>query len=242
MNLLDAYDAILAAAAPATRATRGADASGDPSPAEGAPAAAAPAAAAPAAKLAALRAAFETRTGAFTPDDAWFEARSRAFWDDAITRGSFGREVEATLEAPAREWIPRLERAHRGLFVVDGRLQSARILRDLWSGASFRVDDVDAGSSDALAVASAPFDARLVGSLAEGVLHVGMLPGAVFHSEEAIEPIAKVLEAARARGLETDDALDALLRMERSLRALTRMKAAYAYRPEGLATKSTRQA
>jgi hypothetical protein len=235
MNLLDAYDAILAAAAPATSAARGASASHGSSP-EGDP----PAPAAHAAKLAALRAAFEARTGAFTPDDAWFEARSRAFWDDAITRGSFGREVEATLEAPAREWIPRLERAHRGLFVVDGRLQSARILRDLWSGASFRVDDVDAGSSDALAVASAPFDARLVGSLAEGVLHVGMLPGAVFHSEEAIEPIAKVLEAARARGLETDDALDALLRMERSLRALTRMKAAYAYRPEGLATKSTR--
>ena len=229
MNLLDAYDAILAAAAPATRATRGAPGSPDPSPAH-------------AAKLAALRAAFEARTGAFTPEDAWFEARSRAFWDDAITRGRFGREVEAALAADVREWIPRLDRAHRGLFVVDGRLQNARILRDLWSGASFRVDDVDAGSSDALAVASAPFDARLVGSFAPGgVLHVGMLPGAVFHSEEAIEPIARVLEAARARGLETDDALDALLRMERSLRALTRMKAAYAYRPEALAAKSARQ-
>lgn len=235
MNLLDAYDAILAAAAPATSAILGASAAQDASPPPDSPAAARHAG-----KLAALRAAFEARTGAFTPDDAWFEARSRAFWDDAITRGRFGREVEAALDVEVREWIPRLERAHRGLFVVDGRLQNARILRDLWSGASFRVDDVDAGSSDALAVASAPFDARLVGSFAGGVLHVGMLPGAVFHSEEAIEPIAKVLETARARGLETDDALDALLRMERSLRALTRMKAAYAYRPEGLATRTTR--
>ena len=182
MNLLDAYDAILAAAAPQTSATRGASASSassapdpslDPSLARDAPAAALHAT-----KLAALRAAFEARTGAFTPEDAWFEARSRAFWDDAITRGRFGREVEASLAPEVREWIPRLERAHRGLFVVDGRLQNARILRDLWSGASFRVDDVDAGSSDALAVANAPFDARLVGSFAPGgVLHVGMLPG-----------------------------------------------------------------
>jgi hypothetical protein len=231
MNLLDAYDAILAAAAPATSATPGASASSASTPSSP-----------HAAKLAALRAAFEARTGAFTPEDAWFEARSRAFWDDAITRGRFGREVEPALSAEARAWIPRLERAHRGLFVVDGRLQNTRILRDLWSGASFRVDDVDAGSSDALAVANAPFDARLVGSFAPGAgLHVGMLPGAVFHAEEAIEPIATVLEAARARGLETDDALDALLRMERSLRALTRMKAAYAYRPEALAPKGARQ-
>src|SRR5277367_3413284 len=30
-----------------------------------------------------LRAAFEARTGAFAPDDAWFEERIRAFWCDA---------------------------------------------------------------------------------------------------------------------------------------------------------------
>ena len=32
------------------------------------------------------RAAFEARTGAFLPEDPWFEARSRAFIDDALTQ------------------------------------------------------------------------------------------------------------------------------------------------------------
>jgi hypothetical protein len=43
-----------------------------------------------------------------------------------------------------------------------------------------------------------------------------------------------VLDAARAAALPADDALDALLRMERTLRALSRVKAAYAYRPDAL--------
>ena len=43
-----------------------------------------------------------------------------------------------------------------------------------------------------------------------------------------------VLAAARARSLPTGDTLDALLRMERTLRSLSRVKAAYAYRPEAL--------
>ncbi len=208
MNLLDAYDAILTAAGSL-----------------------------PAERIEARRAEFAARTGAFAAEDAWFEARSRAFWDDAVTRGKFGRDVESTLGDEARAWVPRLERAHRGLFVVEGRVQGARILRDLWSGAAFRVDDVDEGSRDALAVASAPFDARLVGSFAP--LHVGMLPGAVFHPEGTAAPIEKVLTAARAKGLATDDVLDALLRMERSLRSLTRMKADYAYRAEALALHAT---
>ena len=44
----------------------------------------------------------------------------------------------------------------------------------------------------------------------------------------------RVLDAARTKGLSTDDVLDALLRMELSLRTLSRVKPAYAYRPEAL--------
>src|SRR3984957_2130102 len=64
----------------------------------------------------ALRAKFEARTGAFAPEDAWFEERSRAFWCDAVTRGRLGREVEGQLGPEDRMWLAPLERAHRGLF------------------------------------------------------------------------------------------------------------------------------
>src|ERR1700722_6059279 len=67
----------------------------------------------------ALRAKFEARTGAFAPEDAWFEERSRAFWCDAVTRGRFGRAVAADLTPEEQAWIVPLERAHRGLFRVE---------------------------------------------------------------------------------------------------------------------------
>jgi hypothetical protein len=181
------------------------------------------------ARTAAMRAAFEARTGAFTPDDPWFEERSRAFWADAVTRGRFGREVEAELAAAERTWLAPLERAHRGLFRAEGR-----VLVDVWSGAELRLTAAEEGSTAELAAAAGQlFDARVVG--AEGPVTVALLPGAVFHPRDALPAIEGVLAAARQQGLGTDDVLDALLRMERALRSLSRVKAAYAYRPEALA-------
>src|SRR6202142_427258 len=91
-----------------------------------------------AARVAELRARFEEKTGAFAPDDPWFEERSRAFWCDAVTRERFGREVIEELGDGQRKWLVPLERAHRGLFRAEGRL-----LRDVWSGAEFVVTLVD---------------------------------------------------------------------------------------------------
>jgi hypothetical protein len=204
LPIFDAYDAVLA---------RGADPSH-------------------ASRVATLRAAFEERTGAFRPEDPWFEARSRAFWDDAVTRGGFTREVAVELDEGARDWVPAFARAHRGLFVVRGGSRDLPVLRDLWGGAEFVVHAIDAAMSDALAAAAAPFDARLVGR--DEPARVALLPGAVFHPADAAAPITEVLAAARARGLGTHDALDALLRMERGLRASSRVKAAYAYRAKNL--------
>src|SRR6185436_15384873 len=61
-----------------------------------------------------LRAAFQKRTGAFVPEDPWFETRSRAFWDDALTAQHFALRAEHGLGQS-------FARAHRGLFVVDER-------------------------------------------------------------------------------------------------------------------------
>ncbi len=204
MTLFEAYDAILA---------RGA------APAQ-------------AARVAAMRAAFEERTGGFAPEDPWFESRSRAFWDDAVTTQGFAREVEAELPEEMRPWVPRLERAHRGLFVVAGSAHGALVVRDLWGGAELVIHAVDDANRDALAAATAPFDARLVGS--DDPPRVGMLPGAVFHPADATEAIEAVLAKARLEGRRGHDVLDALLRMERGLRASARVKPAYAYRADRL--------
>jgi hypothetical protein len=208
MTLFEAYDAILALGSQAARAVR----------------------------VAEMRRAFETRTGAFAPEDPWFEARSRAFWDDAVVTQGFAREARDALSEEARAWTEPLARAHRGLFVVKepekGERGEPRIFRDLWSGAEFEVHAIDEATRLALDAVSAPFDARLVGS--DAPARVTMLPGAVFHPADAATPIAKVLEKARADGRTTGDVLDALLRMERELRASARVKAAYAYRAEKL--------
>jgi hypothetical protein len=215
-------------------------------------------------RVAELRARFEGLTGAFTPDDPWFEERSRAFWCDAMSRARFGREVERDLTAEERGWLDALERSHRGLFraasAIGPRACSTRALSpsesigqvaepgtslahaavgglivDVWSGAEFAVTVLDEPSAEELAAASGQlFDARVVASA--DALTVALLPGAVFHPREATAPIEGVLAAARDRGLSTDATLDALLRMQRTFRSLSRVKAAYAYRPEALAS------
>jgi hypothetical protein len=185
-----------------------------------------------AARVAELRREFEERTGPFAAEDAWFDTRSRAFWDDALTRGRFGREVEGELEDEERGWLDAFERAHRGLFAAH-ETDGARVLEDVWSGAAFVATAVDEVSRSELAAAEGQLiDARLVGTREPA--GVALLPGAVFHPRDATDAIDRVLEAARARALATDAVLDALLRMEQRLRALSRVKAAYAYRPESL--------
>ena len=192
-----------------------------------------------AARVAEMRAGFEARTGAFAPDDAWFEERSRAFWCDAVTRARFGREVKDALTPDERCWLGPLERAHRGLFRAEGET-----LVDVWSGAELVVTLVDDVSRAELDAGSGQlFDARVVGW--EGgdprrAVRLALLPGALFHPRDATEAIAPVISAARARDLATHDLLDALLRMERTLRSLSRVKAAYAYRPEALGPQAAR--
>jgi len=61
-----------------------------------------------------------------------------------------------------------------------------------------------------------------------------VLPGALHHGPDALEPLVKVIAAARERDLETGDLLDALLRMELVFRSSSRVKAAFAYRVESL--------
>jgi hypothetical protein len=196
------------------------------------------------ARVAEMRRVFQTRTGAFAPEDPWFEERSRAFWSDALTRERLGREVEAELSDEDRLWLAPLERAHRGLFrheaPPDG--QPGDLLVDVWSGAELVVTTLeDESRAELEAAAGQLLDARIVGAddPVTGSVTLALLPGAVFHSPQATTAIRDVIGAARTRGLSTHETLDALLRMERTLRALTRVKPTYAYRAEALTAQAS---
>jgi hypothetical protein len=184
----------------------------------------------PAERMSALHEAFEQRTGSFGPDDPWFESRSRAFWDDVMTRQR-GLEAAGDLGDEERPWADALSRSHRGLFQAESR-EGALILTDVLGGAVFLVHHVDVASRDAIASTSGLFDGTVVA--ATSPVRIALLPGAVFHPEEASDAIAAVVGKARDRGIDDAALLDALLRMELSLRTFSRVKPAYAYRAEAL--------
>jgi len=191
------------------------------------------------ARVAALRAEFEARTGSFAPSDPYFEARSAAFWDDALTRSAFGRELASELDGETAALVEPLARAHRGLFRASGARASGAHdaadgfhLVDEWSGAEFVALAASEGLRDALERASGLIDGRVIGA---GSSQIVLLPGALFHAADALEPMRALLPLAREREMATHELLDALLRMDHSLRSLSRVKAAFAYRKEALA-------
>lgn len=184
-------------------------------------------AATPPEKMAALHRAFERRTGAFGPDDPWFESRSRAFWDDTMTRQQATQGILDVLDGGERLWAAALPSSHRGLFhsrIEDGVL----VLSDVLRGGDLVVHEVDEASRDALGSTAGLFDGTVVAL--RSPVRLALLPGAIFHPEEAEDAIGLVVAAARTRSLPDDAVLDALLRMELSLRTLSRVKPGYAYR------------
>ncbi|MBX3190786.1 MAG: hypothetical protein KF819_27560 [Labilithrix sp.] len=184
-----------------------------------------------------MREAFQHRTGAFGPEDPWFEARSRAFWDDALTtQGLAARATRARDDAgePALLAI-RYERAHRGLFLAQEVDDRGARLRDLWSGAELFVHHLDEAQAVAFEHAEGAIDGRVIAT-PKAELYV--LPGAFHHAPDALEPLLRVVEAARHRKMETGAVLDALLRMEMVFRSSSRVKAGFAYRVESLAVRA----
>ena len=182
-------------------------------------------------EVARMREAFQKRTGRFDPEDAWFEARTRAFWDDALAGQGLAALAAPRLEEEARPLAARFARAHRGLFEVedvDGR--GARLV-DVWSGAELLVQHLDETQELALEHAEGLVDARVIAASNDALF---VLPGAFHHAADATEAALRVVEAGRTRALATGDMLDALLRMELVFRASSRVKATFAYRVDSL--------
>lgn len=193
-----------------------------------------------------LRRDFERRTGAFGPDDAWFESRSKAFWDDALLRGFVGVVKEEL--GLTQEIVRAFENAHRGLFAVHRKEKT--LLECAVTGAVLAIDPpTTPGLAEALDRAEGFVQGFVVGTLfsPEGGSWTGLrarsfdlspevvlLPGAVFHAAQATQAIEGVIAVARQRGIAELELLDALLRMDRTFRAMPRAKAQLAYRPEAL--------
>lgn len=184
------------------------------------------------AEAARLRADFQKRTGAFGPEDPWFEARARAFWDDALTTSGFGVHAAARLPASVQAIARSLRRAHRGFFLVDDSDARSASLIDLWSGAELLVRHLDETQALTLEHADGAMDARVAAGPAGSDLF--LLPGAYHHAPEALAPATEVLREARERRLSTQETLDALMRMDLVLRSSSRVKAAFAYRAVAL--------
>jgi hypothetical protein len=122
--------------------------------------------------------------------------------------------------------------AHRGFFVVEEVSAEGACLVDLWSGAELIIRHLDETQALTLEHAEGPMDGRIVGVPDAASLY--MLSGAYHHPADALEPATAVIAAARERGMETREVLDALMRMELVLRTSSRVKASFAYRVETL--------
>ena len=185
-----------------------------------------------AAETARMRQAFQRRTGAFGPEDPWFETRSRAFWDDALTTQGFAAIAAPHAGDDALEVAASFARAHRGVFEVEEADAHGAHLVDLWSGAELLVRHLDEAQAIALRHAEGAVDARVVSGPADegGAPSLFVLPGAFHHAPDALEPMHEVIAEARARKLRSDVVLDALMRMEHVFQSSSRVKAAFAYR------------
>lgn len=181
-----------------------------------------------------MRQEFQIRTGAFGPEDPWFETRARAFWDDALTTQGFARLAaeDGNLGEDVRAFAACASRAHRGFFLVEEVDERGACLVDAWSGAELLVRHIDDSQALTLEHAEGGMDARVTAGPSGTELY--LLPGAYHHPADALEPAIEVLAAAQDRGMQTQQVLDALLRMELVFRSSSRVKAAFAYRVESL--------
>jgi hypothetical protein len=111
------------------------------------------------------------------------------------------------------------------------RVKRGLVLECVLSGAELAIDPPSfPGLADALPNAEGLVQGFVCG--VQSPRQVVLLQGAVFHSPDATLAIESLLE--RTKTMTKNDALDALLRMDRTFHAMARPKAQLAYRPEAL--------
>lgn len=181
------------------------------------------------------REAFHECAGAFEPGDPDYEPRIQFFLDwylCAWISPDGTRPGERVAREPLeRELALACARAERSLFLVTGLDGDQVRLSDPLAGGRYRVVRPEPLAGLERLREGDLFDGHLV-VLGERI-HV--MPGRIFHPPEAHEPLAAILERARAeRTFERPVLLDALLRMQMRLERFTSMRAKHIYRWESL--------
>lgn len=181
-----------------------------------------------------LKKEFGARCGSYERDHPGFQGREAAAWDDALVHGGLARAIAAEHGDLGLGQLARaVELAHGGVFLFEPG-DFGVLAHDLWSGARFVLapaDDLVRSLPAAQLGHESPLcQGHLIGT-ADGCV---LLPGASFHPPDARAAVLGVLRVARERHLGRRQTLDALLRMEHTFRTLSRIKIAFAYRPEAL--------
>ena len=196
----------------------------------------------------AARAAFESRGGAFNTADPFHEERIRAFSDDLVCayRSVDGltlaeraaREIPAGDGSEAGIWLRALTRSERSVYRVE-IASSGPALRCLLGGSVLLVRlDADPREPSARLREGDVFDGRALPVHDE----VRVLPGMVFHREEAHDALFSLVPQALARGLSREAILDGLLRMRMRHDRFTSMHARHLYRVDALTTREIQAA
>lgn len=188
----------------------------------------------PAPELAAARDAFSARTGAFEPNEPFYEERIRAFFDWLVIEhegGGWLRRLVARrdLTDSDRDLARRLATSMRSLWRVTERAREGDPILECLLGGARLVVRRDEGPAARLTPGDV-LDGRLVGAGPVALL----APGPVFHPREAHDALGRLLEDARAAGRSPDAMLDPLLRMRMRFDRFTSMDARHVYRADAL--------
>ena len=177
-----------------------------------------------------LRGAFFTRTGDASEPHLHFASRLAAAWEDALVDGGLAESVGRTLEDASERDIAQLfARGQRGLFTL-GRVGEDCFLDDPFSGAAFLLVRGDPLERSAKTTDPGFFVGRVVAA-DDGCT---LLPGAIWLPGDATPLVPPLVEEAKRRGLASGAVLDALLRMDHAVQALSRVRPGFAFRSTGL--------
>ncbi len=181
---------------------------------------------------------FLARTGVFPADHPESVRRLEAAREDALCRGGWAARLLPRLSDPGEQTLASLiPRAHRGVFSFE-TVAGVHVVQELLSGAAFVLVRRDSVGRE---VVDDNLGSLCVGRIVGASDGCAMLPGVVFHRADATACIESVVKVARDRGVPADQVCDALLRMDFALLTMSRIRPAFAYRPELLEERDAAQ-
>jgi hypothetical protein len=184
-----------------------------------------------------LREAFEDRTGTFPVDHGKAGERAAAAWEHVLIADRLAIGLSQEMSDPGeRELTETMCKAQLGLYELCAH-GGHRYVHDGWRGASFLLMPRDDMHRNAMALpeANGVFLGRVL-ALPEGCT---VLPGAIWLPGDAVPLLPNLVAQAQQREMSLQNFSYALLRMDHAFATLSRVKAAFAFRPEALDLQPT---